>query len=95
MRPHETEEGLKKKLRKLAKKDPVMWNAVYKKVKELKTCEDPNSYKNLESPLQPFKRIHITGSYILIFKYDQEQDLIKLYDFDHWDNIYKNLRNKV
>ena len=95
MRQHEIEESLKKKLRKLAKKDPILWKAIYKKVEELKTCEDPNHYKNLESPLQPFKRIHITGSFILIFKYVLSQDLIRLYDLDHWDYIYINLRSKV
>src|SRR3989339_841266 len=45
-------------------------------------------YKNLKFPLNELKRVHIDGSFVLIFKYDKTQDKIIFYDLDHHDKIY-------
>lgn len=89
MRQFRVEESLQKTLSKLKKKDPILWQAVAKKMQEILQCQDVNHYKNLRSPLQDFKRIHITGSHILLFLYHANDDLVIFYDFDHWDGVYK------
>ena len=88
MREFSLEEGLRKVLQKIAKKDKVMHEAVMKKIEEIISCEDVNHYKNLRAPLQEFKRVHIKSSFVLIFKYLASEDKIIFFKLDHHDNIY-------
>ena len=83
------EEGLKKTLAKLYKKDRVTYEILFKKIEEIIKSTDIQHYRNLRSPLQNFKRMHIRGPFILTFKYIESEDKIVLYDFDHHDYIYK------
>lgn len=76
-------------MRKLSKKDPVVYNELIKKIDEIVNCDDINHYKNLKWPLQHFKRVHIKKSFVLTFKYIECEDKVLFYDFDHHDNIYK------
>jgi len=89
MREFSIEEGLKKTLKKLHKKDKDTYEAIMGKIDEIITCKDVNHYKNLRSPLQHLKRVHIKGSFVLTFKYIESEDKVIFYDFDHHDNIYK------
>ena len=91
MRRYESsfEEGLKKTLKKLFKKDKLTYRILMDKVEEILSCEDVNHYKNLRSPLQAFKRVHIKGPFVLTFRYLSGENLVKFYDFDHHDEIYK------
>jgi len=52
MRNFEIEEGLKKKIAKMFKKDRQRYDALMKKIDEILNCEDVEHYKNLRSPLQ-------------------------------------------
>ena len=88
MRDFLVEEGLRKTLQKLAKKDKVMYEAVMKKIEEIVSCSDVNHYKNLQAPMQQFKRVHIKGSFVLIFKYMPSEDKIIFFELGHHDNIY-------
>ena len=88
MRDFLVEEALRKDLQKLAKKDKVMHEAIMKKFDEILSCSDVNHYKNLRSPLQEFKRVHIRGSFVLIFKYLPSEDKLIFFELDHHDNIY-------
>jgi YafQ family addiction module toxin component len=81
------EEGLKKTLSKLLKKDKVTYEILMKKIEEI-ISSDITHYKNLRSPLQEYKRLHIRGPFILTFKYVESEDKIYFYDFDHHDDIY-------
>ena len=83
------EEGLKKTLLKLSKKDKVTYEILFKKMDEIIKSEDIHHYKNLRSPLQEFQRVHVRGPFILTFKYIESEDKIIFYDFDHHDYIYK------
>ena len=74
---------------KLNKKDKVMYEASINKIQEILTCTDVHHYKNLRSPMQEFKRVHIKGSFVLIFKYNPNEDAILFYDLDHHNKIYK------
>ena len=83
------EEGLKKTLARLYKKDRVTYEILLKKMEEITKSIEIKHYKNLRSPLQEFQRIHVRGPFILTFKYIESEDKILFYDFDHHDYIYK------
>jgi len=80
---------LRKKLKKLAKKDKVLAQTFYRKLQEVinRDSETINSYKNLKSPMNEFKRIHLTDNYILLFKLEKEH--IVFVDIKHWNHIYE------
>ena len=89
MRDFSIEEDLDKTLGKLFKKDRETYKAVMSKIDEILKSEDVNHYKNLRSPLQHLKRVHIRSSFVLTFRYIEAEDKVVFYDFDHHDNIYK------
>jgi YafQ family addiction module toxin component len=88
MRKFSIENSLKKKISKISKKDKGLYEFLMKKINEILTCYDVNHYKNLRKPLEDFKRVHIKGSFVLLFKYIQSEDKIVFYDLDHHDVIY-------
>ena len=89
MRNYYFEEKLKKKLSIVFKKDPRRYKILMKKIEEIIASDNIEYYKNLRKPLQDFKRVHIDAHFILIFKYEKNEDAIYFYDFDHHDKIYK------
>ncbi|MFT4308864.1 MAG: addiction module toxin RelE [Candidatus Woesearchaeota archaeon] len=88
MRKFSIEEGMKAKIIKLSKKDKVTYEALMKKIDEILKCNDINHYKNLKKPLQDYKRVHIKGPFVMIFKYFESDDNVVFYSFDHHDRIY-------
>jgi len=88
MREFSIEEKLRKLIVKLMKRDEATYNALMGKINEILNCDDVNHYKNLRNPLQHLKRVHVTGPFVLTFKYVHSEDKIIFYDFDHHDNIY-------
>ncbi len=89
MREFFTEEGLKKTLSKLLKKDPETYRVLMNKMEEIITIKDVHHYKNLRKPLNHLKRVHVKGPFVLVFKYIESENKVVFYDFDHHDNIYK------
>ena len=65
---------------KLLKKDPFMYKRVLKKIDEILNCFDVENYKNLRGDLKNHKRVHV-GSFVLIFRYFQEESKIKFIEF--------------
>ncbi len=80
--------SLDKKFKKLKKKDRKMLELIYKKVQEI--LDNPYRFKLLKKPLQNKKRVHIGGSFVLIYEVNEEEKIVTLIDFDHHDNIYKS-----
>tara|TARA_Y100000310_G_scaffold140319_2_gene139687 strand:+ start:2861 stop:3127 length:267 start_codon:yes stop_codon:yes gene_type:complete len=78
---------LRKKLKKIGKKDKILAQAFYRKLQEVINRDTADSYKNLKSPLNSFKRIHLTDNYILLFKVEKKH--IVFVDVKHWDYVYK------
>jgi YafQ family addiction module toxin component len=81
---------LKLIIRKLIKKDNKKALIINKKIKEIINC-DQNSiqhYKNLKYDLKEYKRVHIDGSFVLIFRVDLSKNFILFVDFDHHDKVY-------
>ena len=48
------------------------------------------TYKNLKSPQNKLKRIHLTDNFILLFKVDIKNNHILFIDILHWDKAYKS-----
>jgi len=84
-------EKLKFKIQKLIKKDKKKTDILYKKIKQIISCDSDsiNHYKNLRNELKEFKRVHIDNSFVLTFKVDTKNNFILFTDFDHHDKIYK------
>lgn len=83
----EVAENLNKIFEKLAKKDKATFEAINKKVNEI--LENPHHYKPLRAPMQNKRRVHISRSFVLIFKVDEYRKTVQLLEFEHHDKAYK------
>ncbi|MGP8255080.1 MAG: type II toxin-antitoxin system RelE family toxin [Methanoregula sp.] len=72
-------------LKKLAKKDPVRFEQVAKKLREL--ADNPEMGKPLKNPLKGSRRLHI-GHYVLIYTIDLKKQVIVLTDYARHDEVY-------
>ena len=72
---------------KLQKRNKLQSEIIVKKIKEIKV--NPEHFKPLSNELKNYRRVHIDTSFVLVFKI--ENNLIKIIDYDHHDNIYKKI----
>jgi len=72
---------------KMAKKKPRQLGIIFKKIEEIRA--NPHRYKNLRSPLQYLRRVHIDKSFVLVFSIDETKKTVIIEDYDHHDNIYQ------
>ncbi len=82
--------SLDKTLTKLSKKDRKKVEIILKKIEEI--IKNPHHYKNLRTPMEDFKRVHIDKSFVLIFTVDDNKKRVIFVDFAHHDEIYTNKR---
>ncbi len=75
-----------KKFYKIAKKNKVLFEAISKKVEEIKA--NPEHFKPLTGNMKGQRRIHF-GHFVLTFEIIYEKNIIRILDFDHHDKIYK------
>jgi mRNA-degrading endonuclease RelE of RelBE toxin-antitoxin system len=75
-------------LRKLFRRDRLLYGRVLGKMEEIVSCPDVGHYKNLKSPLGHLKRVHV-GCFVLVFDFVVAEDCIVFVDLDHHDNVYK------
>ncbi len=80
-------ESLDKKFKRLQKKDKEMLRLIGKKVQDI--LEEPHRFKPLRKPLQNKRRVHVAGSFVLIYEINEKEKIVTLLDFDHHDNVYK------
>ena len=85
----ERTEKLKRILKKLFKKDKVRYQATIKKINEVINSTTSDNYKNLSYDMKEFKRVHIDSHFVLVFKIDKNNKVIKFEDLKHHDSIYK------
>jgi len=78
---------LSRKMIKIQKKNKPMFEAVVKKIREIK--KNPERYKPLKYGLKEYRRVHIMKSFVLVFKINYRQNKIIFEDFDHHNKIYK------
>jgi YafQ family addiction module toxin component len=79
---------LDRKFAKRAKKDSAQLKIINKKVEGI--LRDPHRYKNLRTPLNDWKRVHIDRHFVLTFSIDEESKTVILEDYEHYDRIYKH-----
>lgn len=72
-----------KSMKKLKKKDRVLFEQIQKKVIEL--IQNPEHYKPLKNILAGFRRIHF-GSFVLV--YTIEGKIIRIISLEHHDKAY-------
>ena len=72
-----------KSMKKLKKKDKVLFEQIQKKLIDL--VQNPDHYKPLKNILAGYRRIHF-GSFVLIYKI--EGDLVRIISLDHHDQSY-------
>lgn len=80
-------ESLDKKFKKLQKKDMEILRLIERKVQDI--LVDPYRFKALRKPLQNKRRVHVAGSFVLVYEIKEQEKLVTLLDFDHHDNIYQ------
>ena len=85
---YDISDKLKKKLKKIGQKDKILAQNFKRKLLEIiaRDMDSIDFYKNLRSPLNEFKRVHLTDNYILLFSV--EGDHIVFVDIMHWDKIF-------
>jgi len=74
---------LEKKLKKIEKKNPVMFKSAREKIKEI--IKKPYHYKLLSHDLKGLRRVHLEKSFVLIFEIDEEEKIVRFLDLDHHD----------
>ncbi len=77
------EDKLISKLKKLVKKDKLLYLLVHKKI--IQIAENPYLGKPLKNVLKGKRRVHI-GHFVLI--YELKENKIIFLDFKHHDNVY-------
>ncbi len=80
-------EHLQDIMKKLAKKNKLLYEQLLKKINEIISSVDIEHYKNLRYDMKDSKRVHM-GHFILVFQYDKGANTINFDDFDHHDKIY-------
>ena len=78
---------LEKKLKKIEKKDPVMFKAARDKIEEI--IKNPRHYKPLRYDKKGLRRVHLEKSFVLMFEIDEEERIVRFLDFGHHDEIYR------
>jgi YafQ family addiction module toxin component len=78
--------SVEKVFHKLSKKDQKQLRMIRDKIEEIRM--DPQRYKNLRSPMNHLKRVHVDSSFVIVFSVDEARHLVVIEDYDHHDNIY-------
>ena len=50
---------------------------------------DPYRFKPLRKPLQSKRRVHVGGSFVLVYEINEKEKLVTSLDFEHHDNVYE------
>ena len=83
----EVREGIKKIFEKIRKRDPAQEQAIKKKIEQI--LEDPERFKPLHAPMQNKRRVHVYGSFVLIYSFKKPENIVIIEDYLHHDEAYK------
>jgi YafQ family addiction module toxin component len=81
----EKSERFDKDIRKLLNKNKPLQEALKKAI--VKISLNPEHFKPLKSPLQNTRRVHVLGSFVLVFEI--RGNTIRLLRFAHHDEAYQ------
>ncbi len=87
MRDFEIKPELDRILKKLFKKNKLLYEQIMKKIDEVVSSYDIEHYKNLRYDMKDSKRVHI-GHFVLVFSYNKKTNFVSFEYFEHHDNIY-------
>ncbi|MBE0521892.1 MAG: type II toxin-antitoxin system RelE/ParE family toxin [Candidatus Methanoperedenaceae archaeon] len=73
------------KLKKLKKKDALLFARIKKKIFEI--IEHPNHYKPLKYGMKTIRRVHF-DPFVLTFTLNEDKHHVEFLDFAHHDEIY-------
>ena len=74
------------KFYKIAKKNKVLFEAINKKIEEIKI--NPEHFKPLRGQMKGERRVHF-GHFVMTFEINYTKKIVKILDFDHHDKIYR------
>ena len=80
------EDRLERILQKLFKKNRKRYEISMKKIQEI--VNFPQHYKPLSYDLKGIRRVHIESSFVLVFRIDEANKVVRFLDLDHHDKIY-------
>ena len=75
-----------KKFKKLESKNKKQLEIIDKKVRQI--LQNPYHFKPLRGDMHGSRRIHIDKSFVLVYEIDEKNRIVKILDYDHYDNIY-------
>jgi len=87
MHNFQVSEKLQEMLKKISKKNNVLYDRLLKKIDEIANCYDVEHYKNLRYNMKDSKEAHV-GQFVLVFRFNKQTDTIYFDDFDHHDKIF-------
>lgn len=76
----------KRDYRKRCARDAAFREAVDMKVAQVR--ENPLHYKPLRKPLQGLRRVHVMGSFVIVFEPIQKHRVVRLLRLAHHDEAY-------
>ncbi len=76
----------KRDYRKRCAKDAAFREAVDKKIGQIR--ENPLHYKPLRKPLQGLRRVHVMGSFVIVFEPVVKREVVRLLRLAHHDEAY-------
>jgi len=72
--------------RKLCAKNAGLRRSVDRKVAQV--IQNPLHYKPLKAPLQGVRRVHVEGSFVLLFEPDGSREVVRFIRLAHHDEAY-------
>jgi mRNA-degrading endonuclease RelE of RelBE toxin-antitoxin system len=72
-------ESLDKKFKKLHNKDKELLRQIDNKIRDI--LEGPQRFKPMRKPLQNKRRVHVGGSFVLIYEVNEKDKIVTLCDF--------------
>lgn len=83
----EIKPSCQKEIEKSCKKNPVLRDALEKKINEI--VQNPEHYKPLRYDSAGERRVHLLKSFVLIFTIHEEKNIVEFLFFGHHDEAYK------
>ncbi|MBS3140471.1 type II toxin-antitoxin system RelE/ParE family toxin [Candidatus Woesearchaeota archaeon] len=83
----EVKQSCQKEIKKLCGKNPVLREALEKKITEI--LENPNHYKPLRHDLAGERRVHLLNCFVLKFEINEAPKIVTLIFLGHHDEAYR------
>ncbi len=84
----DTSKSCAEDIRKKTARNPVLEEALRRKLAQI--LEEPHRFKPLRFPLNDTRRVHVLGSFVLVYKIDESAKAVRLLRFAHHDEAYEH-----